>query len=148
MEVYELPNNTKAATGYTHKVILTHADLTQATANTAQTVALLSVEAGDVVHSAAWKLVAPFEDSADSAFNTTSFVIGDDGSTNRFITATEANDNGSDIAYKAHTNTAPFAYTVANTIDAVVSSMAAKSLSSLDTGEVHIFFGVNKLSDL
>jgi hypothetical protein len=148
MEVYELPNNTKAATGYTHKVVLTHEDLTTTTANTAQTIALLSVEAGDVVHSAAWKMVTSFQDASDSAYNTTTFIIGDDGSTNRFLSSTEANENGTEVYYKAHTNTAPYAYTAANTIDAVVGSMVAKSLSDIDAGEVHIFLGVNKLTDL
>ena len=36
MKTYELPAETKAATGYTHKVIITHSDLTEAAANTAQ----------------------------------------------------------------------------------------------------------------
>jgi hypothetical protein len=29
MQVYELPNETKAATGFTHKAIVTHVDLTE-----------------------------------------------------------------------------------------------------------------------
>ena len=52
------------------------------------------------------------------------------------------------MLYKAATNTAPHAYTVANTVDAVFGSMAAKSLSDIDAGEVHVFLGVNKLLSL
>ena len=148
MKTYELPAETKAATGYTHKVIITHSDLTEAAANTAQTIELLDVAAGDVVHTAAVKLVTAFSDASDTAFNSTTLIVGDDGSTNRFVTSQELNVNGSEVLYKAATNTAPHAYTAANTVDAVFGSMAAKSLSDIDTGEVHIFLGVNKLTSL
>lgn len=148
MKTYELPAETKAATGYTHKVIITHSDLTEAAANTAQTIELLDVAAGDVVHTAAVKLVTALADSSDTAFNSTTLIVGDDGSTNRFVTSQELNVNGSEVLYKAATNTAPHAYTAANTVDAIFGSMAAKSLSDIDAGEVHIFLGVNKLTAL
>ena len=148
MKVYELPAETKAATGYTHKVIITHDDLTTATANTAQTIELLSVAAGDVVNTAAVKVVTAFSDASDTAYNTTTLIVGDDGTTNRFVTSQELNVNGTEVLYKAATNTAPHAYTAANTVDAVFGSMAAKSLSDIDAGEVHVFLGVNKLLSL
>ena len=148
MKVYELPSETKSATGYTHKVVITSADLTETTANTAETIELLDVAAGDVVHTAAVKVVTALADASDTAFNTTTLIVGDDGSTNRFVTSQELNVNGSEVLYKAATNTAPHAYTAANTVDAVFGSMAAKSLSDIDTGEVHIFLGVNKLTSL
>ena len=148
MKVYELPAETKAATGYTHKVIITHSDLTTATANTAQTIELLSVAAGDVVNTAAVKVVTAFSDASDTAYNTTTLIVGDDGTTNRFVTSQELNVNGTEVLYKAATNTAPHAYTAANTVDAVFGSMAAKSLSDIDAGEVHVFLGVNKLLSL
>ena len=148
MKVYELPAETKAATGYTHKVIITHDDLTTATANTAQIIELLSVAAGDVVNTAAVKVVTAFSDASDTAYNTTTLIVGDDGTTNRFVTSQELNVNGTEVLYKAATNTAPHAYTAANTVDAVFGSMAAKSLSDIDAGEVHVFLGVNKLLSL
>ena len=148
MKVYELPAETKAATGYTHKVIITHDDLTMATANTVQTIELLSVAAGDVVNTAAVKVVTAFSDASDTAYNTTTLIVGDDGTTNRFVTSQELNVNGTEVLYKAATNTAPHAYTAANTVDAVFGSMAAKSLSDIDAGEVHVFLGVNKLLSL
>jgi len=148
MKVYELPAETKAATGYTHKAVITHSDLTEATANTAQTIELLDVAAGDVVHTAAVKVVTALSDASDTSFNSTTLIVGDDGSTNRFVTSQELNVNGSEVLYKAATNTAPHAYTAANTVDAVFGSMAAKSLSDIDAGEVHIYLGVNKLTAL
>ena len=149
MKVYELPAETKAATGYTHKVIITHVDLTTATANTAQTIELLSVAAGDVVNTAAVKVVTAFSDASDTAYNTTTLIVGDDGTTNRYVTSQELTVNAAaEVLYKAGTNTAPHAYTAANTVDAVFGSMAAKSLSDIDAGEVHVFLGVNKLLSL
>jgi hypothetical protein len=77
MQVYELPNETKAATGFTHKAIVTHVDLTESTADTDQTIALLSVVAGDVVQKAAFQLVTAFSDASDAAFNDTQVQVGD-----------------------------------------------------------------------
>jgi hypothetical protein len=146
MLAYELPAETKAATGYTHKAIVDHADLTEATANTAQSITLLSLAAGDVVSSGAYKLVTPFQDTADSAFNTTAVTLNAAGSA--LISATETNVNGTEVFYKAHTATAPLTATSASTVAASFASMSAKSLSALNAGEVHFFFSVNKLANL
>lgn len=148
MKVFELPAETKAATGYTHKVILTSADLTESTTNTAQTIELLDVAAGDVVHTAAVRLVTAMADASDSAYNTTTLVVGDGASSNRYVTSQELNVNGTEVLFKAATNTAPHAYTAADTVDAVFGSMTDKALADIDTGEVHVFLGVNKLTSL
>jgi hypothetical protein len=146
MLAYELPAETKAATGYTHKAIVTHADLTETTANTAQSITLLTLAAGDVVRSGAYKLVTAFQDSADAAFNTTAVTTNAAGSA--LISATETNVNGTEVFYKAHTATAPLTATSASTVAASFAAMAAKSLSALTAGEVHFFFSVNKLANL
>jgi hypothetical protein len=85
MKTYELPAETKAATGFTHKSVVTHTDLTESTADTDQTIALLSVVAGDVVQKAAYKLVTAFSDASDAAFNDTKVQVGDGGDTDRVI---------------------------------------------------------------
>ena len=146
MLVYELPAETKAATGYTHKAIVDHVDLTETTANTAQSITLLTLAAGDVVRSAAYKLVTPFQDTADAAFNTTAVTTNAAGSA--LISATETNVNGTEVFYKAHTATAPLIATSASTVAASFAAMSAKSLSALNAGEVHFFFSVNKLASL
>jgi hypothetical protein len=146
MEIFELPVETKSATGYTHKAIVTHTDLTETTANTAQSITLLTLAAGDVVHSGAYKLVTPFQDTADAAFNTTAVTTNAAGSA--LISATETNVNGTEVFYKAHTATAPLAATSASTVAASFAAMSAKSLSALNAGEVHLFFSVNKLANL
>jgi len=147
MQVYELPNNTKAATGYTHKAVIGHADLTETAANTAQSITLLTLEAGDVVHSGAWKMTTAFQDASDSAYNTTAVTVN--AASVALISATEANDNGSKVFYKAHTATAPLTVnTGTSTVAASFASQSLKSLSTLNAGEVHFFFSVNKLANL
>jgi len=148
MQVYELPNETKAATGYTHKAIVTHADLTETTAATAQNLTLLSLAAGDVVQNAAFKLVTSFADAADSANNTTTMTLSGAGSA--VVAAMQANANGTPVLYKAFTATSPV--TVASgtsTVQLTVGTPAAtKTLAALTTGELHVFFAVNKLANL
>jgi hypothetical protein len=148
MEIFELPAETKAATGFTHKAIVTHADLTLTTADADQTIALLSVAAGDVVEKAAYKLVTAFSDASDAAFNDTKVQVGDGTDTDEYIAATQVNVNGTEVLYAANVNTVPFAYTAADTVDLLVESMTAKSLSDLDAGEIHIYLAVTKLSSL
>jgi hypothetical protein len=148
MKVYELPAETKAATGFTHKAIVTHVDITETTADTDQTIALLSVAAGDVVDKAAYKLVTAFSDASDSALNDTKVQVGDGGDTDRYIAATQVNVNGTEVLFAANANTTSYAYTAADTVDLLVESMSAKSLSDLDAGEIHIYLAVSKLSSL
>jgi hypothetical protein len=148
MQVYELPNETKAATGFTHKAIVTHVDLTESDADTDQTIALLSVVAGDVVEKAAYQLVTAFSDASDAAFNDTQVQVGDGNDTDEYIAATQVNENGTEVLFAANVNTVPFAYTAADTVDLLVESMTAKSLSNLDAGEIHIYLAVTKLTSL
>jgi hypothetical protein len=148
MQVYELPNETKAATGFTHKAIVTHVDLTETTADTDQTIALLSVVAGDVVQKAAFQLVTAFKDASDAAFNDTQVQVGDGNDTDEYIAATQVNENGTEVLFAANVNTVPYAYTAADTVDLLVESMTAKSLSNLDAGEIHIYLAVTKLTSL
>ena len=148
MKTYELPAETKAATGFTHKSVVTHTDLTESTADTDQTIALLSVVAGDVVEKAAYKLVTAFSDASDAAFNDTQVQVGDGNDTDEYIAATQVNENGTEVLFAANVNTVPFAYTAADTVDLLVESMTAKSLSNLDAGEIHIYLAVTKLTSL
>jgi hypothetical protein len=130
MTAYELPANTKAATGFTHQVVVTHTDLTEST----------------VVEKAAFQLVTAFEDASDAAFNDTNVSVGDGGDTDRFIASTEVNENGTEVDFAANANTTAYAYTAADTVDLLVESMNAKSLSNIDAGEIHIYLAVTKLS--
>lgn len=142
MKHYKLTAQEAAATGFTDKFILTHADLTLTTADADQTIQLLAVKAGTVVGpEVGYKLAIPFEDQSDSAFNTTKISVGETD-IDRFLTATEMNLNGTEVIYKVTANavdTLPYAFTADDTIDATVESMAAKSLIDIDKGEVHLY---------
>jgi hypothetical protein len=149
MKLYELPNETKLS-GFTHKAVITHEDLTTTTDNTAQSVTLLEVEPGDIVQRAAFKLVTAFENTASTAFNVTTLAVGDDD-VDEFIDETSVNDNGTPVFYASHINAdTPKVYTLASTgpITATFMSMASESLAELNAGEVHVYLGIAKLSDL
>jgi hypothetical protein len=149
MKVFELPAETKAATGFTHKAIVTHEDLTETTADTDQTLSLLALEAGDVVTTAAIKLVTPFEDASDAALDDTQVQLGDTGDEDEYIAATQVNENDTVVDFVAAAPASvPLAYTATSAVELLVESMTGKSLSNIDTGELHVYLGVTKLSDL
>lgn len=143
-----LPTNTAAHTGFTHLIILTFEDLTQTVANTAQTIALMSVLAGDAVFRAATVLKTPFAHSEDSAFNSTAITVGDGGDVDRLIASQQTNVNGTEVLYAVHPSTTPFVFTSADTIDIVFNSMSGKSLSNLDIGELHVYLGLVRMAPL
>ena len=149
MTAYELPANTKAATGFTHQVVVTHEDLTETTADTDQTLSLLALAAGDVVTTAAIKLVTPFEDASDADLDDTKVQLGDTGDDDEYIAATQVNENGTEVLFAAAVPASvPLVYTAANAVELLVESMTAKSLSNIDTGELHVYLGVTKLTAL
>ena len=138
------------AGGFTYHVKLTHADLTETTVNTAQTIEILTVAQGSVVQAVAYNLPVPFKDASDAALNTTAITIGDAGSTARFMASKELNVNGTEILAWTDANdinTLPYVYLAADTIDVVVGSMAAKALNDVDTGEIDILINVVHIND-
>ena len=116
---------------------ITHADLTEATANTAQAIDLCPVVAGDVVLDVLYHMPTAFQDASDAAFNSTTLSLGDGASATALQAAKELNVNGTEIL-TARTATGK-AYPTADTLKATFGSMADKSLSNIDAGEVHIF---------
>ena len=149
MKVTKLLNNERAG-GFTYHVKLTHADLTETAANTAQVIELITVKQGSIVSQVGFNLTTPFEDASDANLNSTTITIGDAGSAARFSASKELNVNGSEVLAWADaygTSTMPYVYLAADTIDATIGSMAAKSLSNIDTGEIDILFNVVDISD-
>lgn len=144
-------NASAGLAGYNRAYKITHEDLTETAANTAQTLTLENVKLGTVVKGAAFYLKTPFEDASDNALNTTTIIVGDGGSTSRFIVSKELNVNGTEIlswATANATDTLPYAYVTTDTIDVIVGSMADKSLSDIDTGELWVFLEVAELADV
>lgn len=129
--------------GATHIAIVTHTDLTEATANTAQVIALMTVAAKMAVGCVKAVLKTPFTDASDAAFNTTAVTVGDGNSANALLTSMELNSNGTEVFLKFGTATQTV-YTGADTVDITFNSMADKALVDIDAGEVHIYL---KLTD-
>lgn len=139
------------AGGWTHKITLTHEDLTETNANTAQTITLLTLPANAAVMHAGFYLETPFQDASDAALNTTTLIVGDAGDTDRLIPSKELNVNGTEIlafATANATDSIPYAYVASTTVSAIFGSMAAKSLSDIDAGKIHIFLQVSNLDQV
>lgn len=146
MKVYELPAETKAATGFTHKAVITHTSLTEAADNTAQTLTLLTVPADSIITNAATHLVTPFQLSGTTAYNSNTVVVGISGTTNQLIASQQVNANGTPVTTRIFNSTAPVAYTAATPIIATVASMASYDLAELNAGELHVFLSVVDLN--
>jgi hypothetical protein len=147
MKVYELPAETKAAFGYTHKVILDHNDLTDT--DEAQTINLIAVTAGTVVKAAATRLVTEF-DSSDAATISTTVKVGHNDTTaddDAFIVSQEVNASGTPVVYKVNPAATPFAFVAGTTaspkyIQAAVGCTAGDSLAAHNAGELEIFLHI------
>jgi hypothetical protein len=153
MKVYELPYESKAAFGYSHKVILDHNDLT-GTGDT-QTINLIPVVAGTVVKAAATNLTAVF-DSSDAATITTTVKIGHNDTTaddDAFITSQELNPSGTEVFYKVNPSATPFVFvdgTAASPkyIQAALACTTGDSLADHNTGELEIFLHIANVNAL
>lgn len=147
MKVFELPYESKAATGFTHKVIIEKGDFTSAT-NT-QTLNLLSAPAGTVISNAAHKLVTPLV-SSDATLVSAAYSLGNTASATSIMSSTETlGAHADEVFYKAMTVTAPVAITAASqNIVAAFTVTSAKALDTITAGEIHIYLAVADLNDL
>jgi hypothetical protein len=144
MEIFNLLTEESARLGGANRrIVLTHADLTTAAANTAQTIALFSAAAKERVKLIGFNLVTPFKDASDNAFNNVAIIVGDSDD-DRYLASTQINENGTEILASAGTGTEA-AYATATAINIIFGSMADKSLVDIDVGEIHLFFQVNAL---
>jgi hypothetical protein len=144
MTAYELPANTKAATGFTHKVIIEATDFTSAT-NT-QTLSLLSVPAGSVISNAAHKLVTPLV-SSDATLISAAYSVGNTASAASVMSSTEVLGTATEVVFKAMTVTAPVAITAASqNVVAAFTATTDKALNTVTAGEIHVYLAVADLT--
>ncbi len=143
MKLWALTTNEQAANnGATHMASIDADDLTETTANTAQTIELLPLLAGDYVIAVWWRLKTAFKDASDAAFNVTTMSVGDTATgVAAHIAAKELNENGTEISEFA-SFTVVGAYAAADKVAATFNAMSAKSLSTIDVGEVVFFIKV------
>jgi hypothetical protein len=162
MIVTPLPLETRAATGFTHKVKITYADLTllAATSDTTVTIpiypepsaALVGVNgpAGMCCRKAAVLLDTAF-DASDASINSLLLEIGDGGSTARFFPQTEMAVDGTEVLYfESKATTMPYAYLVADTIDVkfTVAGGGSPTIDELTSGVLYIFLAIVNLNEL
>jgi hypothetical protein len=140
MKLIPLSLEEQAARGGNFELFYSHEDLTEATANTAQ-VLTFNIASKMSVQLIENVVDVPFKDASDAAFNTTPLIIGDGGDTARYLASQELNVNGTEVLFKKGT-TANLVYTADDTIDLTFGSMAAKSLSDIDTGRGRALFRI------
>jgi pyoverdine/dityrosine biosynthesis protein Dit1 len=142
MLISQLPHNDQLFLGATHYIRVTHEDITETTANADQTLDLAAVAAGEAFRVVAYRLEEAFKDTSDTGFNDVQFSFGDDDDADRYLTATQVNENGTEVLYKAGALSAPYVYTAAKTLKLLVENMATpggEKLSDLDKG-IALFF--------
>lgn len=139
----------EAPRGFNHRFVITASDLTVTTADTPQSITLVTLPAGTVVKQAAYFLKTPFKDADDAAFNSTALTVGDSGDADRYIDSAQLNENGTEIiAGASNGSKVPFAYASSTAVVAAFASMAAKDLADLDTGEIWIYLETADLTSL
>jgi hypothetical protein len=122
----------------THEILIDHADLTETANATAQTVQIATITGlRQLVEVVRMELIAPFQDTADAANNSTLLEVGDDGDTDRFLTSTQLNVNGTEVYMKAGTGTR-HVYSSDDTLDLLFTPPSGKNLAALNRGEVRI----------
>jgi hypothetical protein len=132
--------------GYTHIASVSYLNLTETSTNTAQTLKLCDLAAGDNVLKVAWRVKTYFTDASDAAFNSNTMSIGDTNAVDTFIAAVQVNSNGTEVR-QGFTNTA-HVYTAADALNVTFNSMSAKALNDIDAGEVEILFQLSRISVL
>ncbi len=129
-----------AATGATHKVVVTHKDLTETAVSTAQTLTPITVANLTSWQTTLGIIRVPFENTADAAFVSVLAEMGIGGDTARFLGQQEMCVNGTEIAVKVGTGTTT-QFTGADTVDIVFTPTTGKALSNLNKGEAW-FYGI------
>lgn len=135
----------------THKAIITYADLAAASAATTATFQIFPLvsgttfPAGTVARFAGMNLVTAF-DFSDAGITSCLLEIGDGGDTDRLLTQTELAVDGTEVLYKVEgATTQPYAYLVADTIDALftVANGGSPLVTEATSGEVHIYLHIS-----
>lgn len=148
MKIIPLSTIERQQGGFTHKFIITEADLTVSATATAQVINLMALAVGMLVASVATRLITAFQDAGDAASILTPLTVGDTGSAARFLASQELNVNGTEIYHKAGTGT-QLAYDTADTLQATFGpTTTGKTLLALTAGEVHIFARIVNLVEL
>lgn len=136
---------------YTHKIIVTKADLVAAGAvNTIVLTFENPVVVGKVVSNPAVFIVTPFTFS-DGTILTGTVSIGDSAAPTTYLAASNVQGVGATtpvLANVAYAAAVTKAYAAASNLNLTVTVTAAKNLSTCTAGEMHIFWQERNLTEL
>lgn len=94
----------------------------------------------------AWlHILQPFANTADTAFNSTTMSLGDQGSATRFFNAVQGNLNGTPTIDTYFNPSAAYIYTTSvlpQYLQFTLNSMAGKSISNLNQGHIVIWLEI------
>lgn len=153
--IIPLPADTRAQTGFDAIVRLTYADIAQLTSGTAQAIIpanALAVATGVspigayVVHFA--PVVVTAVAASAGTLTTLTYVVGDGGSTNRFVASANAMAAAVGVAY-----TSKYQYLAADTIDIIFtlntnSTAVISSVATLSAGQIDFYVKIVDLGKL
>ncbi len=144
----------RAATGFTDLFVITHADLTEATDNTDQTLTLDALAFGDVVgYEALLEIVTAFDAATVSADNAVTVAIGVTGATTQIIGASAITAAGAGTAaYTAYATAAggsPYVTPTGgkNLLATVDITDADGALADFTAGELHLWLKILRRAD-
>lgn len=141
----------RAATGMTHRLDFDVSDIPTGiatnTAYTFNTAPLPLLKAGMIVKRILAYLSIPLKNSADVNFNSTTLTLGDAGSATRWMNAVQLNENGTEVLTTFPGAAENTIYTGNSQIALTLGSMAAKSLSDLNTGKFYVLFSIENAND-
>lgn len=134
--------------GFTHRLDFSYRDIPAAIAsNTAKTWGagyLPALAISDFVAKTELHLTTPFKDASDSAFNSSTISFGDTTTATRFINASEANENGTEVLNVVPGAVTNAIYTAAGQLQLTLNSMTNKVVSDLDVGQAYILVEIHR----
>jgi hypothetical protein len=136
-------NERAESPGYTNICVVTSEDLTSATVTTVQTITVATFNAGDQMMRVAWRLRAPFQNTADATNNTTLISVGDTAAVTTHLTTAETNLNGAFVTWR--TGNTLVLYTANDILTVSFTPKTATAPSVINRGELHILFGISRL---
>jgi hypothetical protein len=151
---FRLTPTQAARTGYTDLFVVTHADLTETTDNTDQTLTLDALAFGDIVkYDAVIQIKTAFDAATISADNAVAVSLGVTGATTQIIGASAISAGGAGTAVTTGYSTAaggsPYFTPTGgkNLLLTVDITDADGSLAEFTTGELHIWLNISRNSE-
>lgn len=144
LEVNPLGVEEMARWGATHRVTITHDDLTDTNLATlsAQTITNIVIPANASVVPICLVVDAGFNINAatTNAYNSTTLSIGDSSSNTAFVSSTQINGNGTNVVLKTPAIVIPKNYTAANNLSFAFTAMTNQTLDAFTRGQVRFYY--------